>query len=127
MTQQFVNFVRRCLVVCVCADGAARRNSTRLTGLLRSRQVVPTGDMSLVTVDKPDQFPLVAADQVEAAPELNVTGAVISGCCARGAGDLAGQRQGGGHQGAAGRLREEGPTAAEGAEPGQSPTRTTCI
>jgi cobalt-zinc-cadmium efflux system membrane fusion protein len=39
-------------------------------------QVVPSGDMSLVTVDKPDQFPLVPADKVEASAELNVTGAV---------------------------------------------------
>ena len=33
--------------------------------------------MSLVTVDKPDQFPLVAADTVEASAELNVTGSVF--------------------------------------------------
>jgi membrane fusion protein, heavy metal efflux system len=33
--------------------------------------------MSLVTVDKPDQFPLVAAEQYEAPAELNVTGAVF--------------------------------------------------
>jgi cobalt-zinc-cadmium efflux system membrane fusion protein len=35
------------------------------------------GDMSLVQVDKPDQFPLVAADQQKAPTELNVTGAVF--------------------------------------------------
>jgi cobalt-zinc-cadmium efflux system membrane fusion protein len=39
-------------------------------------QVVPAGDMSLVHVDKPDQFPLVAAEQIEAPAELRVTGAV---------------------------------------------------
>jgi cobalt-zinc-cadmium efflux system membrane fusion protein len=38
---------------------------------------VLTGDMSLVSVDKPDQFPLVAAEQREAPDELNVTGAVF--------------------------------------------------
>jgi cobalt-zinc-cadmium efflux system membrane fusion protein len=32
--------------------------------------------MSLVTVDKPDQFPLIAAERVEAAAELKVTGTV---------------------------------------------------
>jgi len=32
--------------------------------------------MSLVTVDKPGQFPLVSADQIEAASELRVTGSV---------------------------------------------------
>lgn len=39
-------------------------------------QTVPTGDMSLVTVDKPEQFPVVRADQIEAPTELNVTGSV---------------------------------------------------
>jgi cobalt-zinc-cadmium efflux system membrane fusion protein len=42
-----------------------------------SPQVVATGDMSLVSVDKPDQFPLVAAELREAPAELNVTGAVF--------------------------------------------------
>jgi cobalt-zinc-cadmium efflux system membrane fusion protein len=39
--------------------------------------VVETGDMSLVSVDKPDQFPLVTSEQVEAASQLSVTGAVF--------------------------------------------------
>jgi membrane fusion protein, heavy metal efflux system len=39
--------------------------------------VVTTGDMSLVSVDKPDQFPLVAADSYSAAAELGVTGTVF--------------------------------------------------
>jgi cobalt-zinc-cadmium efflux system membrane fusion protein len=39
--------------------------------------VVPDGDMSLVSVDKPDQFPLVAAQQYDAPSQLNATGAVF--------------------------------------------------
>jgi cobalt-zinc-cadmium efflux system membrane fusion protein len=39
--------------------------------------VVTTGDMSLVSVDKPDQFPLVAADAYASAAELGVTGTVF--------------------------------------------------
>jgi membrane fusion protein, heavy metal efflux system len=39
-------------------------------------QVVTTGDMSLVSVDKPDQFPLVAAESYDAPAELTVTGTV---------------------------------------------------
>jgi cobalt-zinc-cadmium efflux system membrane fusion protein len=35
-----------------------------------------TGDMSLFSVDKPDQFPLVSADSYEAKGTLNVTGTV---------------------------------------------------
>jgi cobalt-zinc-cadmium efflux system membrane fusion protein len=40
-------------------------------------QVVKTGDASLVTVDKPEQFSLVAADKMEAAAELKATGSVF--------------------------------------------------
>lgn len=39
-------------------------------------QVVPTGNNSVVTVDNPEQFLLVSADQIEATDKLNVTGAV---------------------------------------------------
>jgi membrane fusion protein, heavy metal efflux system len=38
--------------------------------------VATTGDMSQVTVDKPNLFPLVAADQIQAADELTATGSV---------------------------------------------------
>ena len=41
-----------------------------------SMPVVQTGDMSLVSVDKPDQFPLVSADAYTAKATLNVTGTV---------------------------------------------------
>ncbi len=40
-------------------------------------QVVPAGNSSVVTVDKPEQYPLVTAAKYEAAPELNVTGTVM--------------------------------------------------
>ena len=40
-------------------------------------QVISTGDMSLVSVDKPDQFPLIAAEKQEASSEVNATGAVF--------------------------------------------------
>jgi membrane fusion protein, heavy metal efflux system len=39
-------------------------------------QVVTTGDMSLVSVDKPELFPLVAAESYDAQNELSVTGTV---------------------------------------------------
>ena len=39
-------------------------------------QVIPAGNSSLVTVDKPEQFAVVAAGTYDAAPQLNVTGAV---------------------------------------------------
>jgi membrane fusion protein, heavy metal efflux system len=39
-------------------------------------QVVTTGDMSQITVDKPNLFPLVATEQISAADELVATGSV---------------------------------------------------
>ena len=40
-------------------------------------QPVETGDMSLVSVDKPDQFPVVAAESYAAPEQLNATGSVF--------------------------------------------------
>ncbi len=39
-------------------------------------EVVPAGNSSVVTVDHPEQFAIVTAGKYDAAPELNVTGAV---------------------------------------------------
>ena len=41
-------------------------------------QVVPAGNSSVVTVDRPEQYPVVAAGRYDAAPELNVTGTVAA-------------------------------------------------
>jgi membrane fusion protein, heavy metal efflux system len=46
------------------------------TGAPGSPQVIDQSDSARVTVDHPEQFPLVAADQVIAAARLNVTGSV---------------------------------------------------
>ncbi len=60
-----------CLVLTAC-----QKKFNPAEGAPPSAQVVPTGDMSLVSVDKPDQFPLVRAERLETPSELNVTGAV---------------------------------------------------
>jgi cobalt-zinc-cadmium efflux system membrane fusion protein len=39
-------------------------------------QVVPAGNSSVVTIDHPEQYPVVTAGKYDAAPELNVTGTV---------------------------------------------------
>jgi membrane fusion protein, heavy metal efflux system len=67
-------------IVCLaafCSMTACKKEFSAGDGAPPSPQVVPTGDMSLVTVDKPDQFPLVAAEQAEGSAELKVTGAVF--------------------------------------------------
>jgi membrane fusion protein, heavy metal efflux system len=56
---------------------ACKKEFTPADGAPPSPQVVQTGDMSLVSVDKPDQFPVVAAEQREASAELKVTGSVF--------------------------------------------------
>jgi cobalt-zinc-cadmium efflux system membrane fusion protein len=67
-----------CLGLFVClALTACEKKFNPAEGAPPQPQVVPAGDMSLVTVDKPGQFPVVAADKVEAAAELNVTGSVF--------------------------------------------------
>jgi cobalt-zinc-cadmium efflux system membrane fusion protein len=45
-------------------------------GAPQSSKPKEVGDMSFVTVDKPDQFPLVSAEGIEAPAELRVTGTV---------------------------------------------------
>lgn len=64
-----------CLTVCLLLT-ACEKKFNPSDGAPVQAQVVPTGDMSLVSVDKPDQFPLIAAEQMEAAAELKVTGSV---------------------------------------------------
>jgi membrane fusion protein, heavy metal efflux system len=66
--------------VCLAAFtslSACKKEFKPSDGAPPSPQVVTTGDMSLVSVDKPDQFPLVAAEEQEAPSELNVTGSVF--------------------------------------------------
>jgi membrane fusion protein, heavy metal efflux system len=56
---------------------ACKKEFNPVDGAPPSPQIVPTGDMSLVSVDKPDLFPLVAAETRDAPAEINVTGAVF--------------------------------------------------
>jgi cobalt-zinc-cadmium efflux system membrane fusion protein len=76
MTTKSIVIAAVCLFSFV-ALSACKKEFNPADGAPPSPQVVQTGDMSLVSVDKPDQFPLVAAEQREAAAELNVTGSVF--------------------------------------------------
>jgi membrane fusion protein, heavy metal efflux system len=64
-----------CLALCFVLT-ACEKKFNPADGAPPQAQVVPAGNSSLVTVDNADQFPVVAADQVEAAEKLNVTGSV---------------------------------------------------
>jgi membrane fusion protein, heavy metal efflux system len=64
-----------CLIVCLSLT-ACEKKFNPADGAPPSAPMIPTGDMSLVTVDKPDQFPVVTAERIDAPAELQVTGAV---------------------------------------------------
>jgi cobalt-zinc-cadmium efflux system membrane fusion protein len=64
------------LIVCLSLT-ACEKKFNPADGAPPSPQTVTTGDMSLVTVDKPDQFPDIAAERIDAPAELQVTGAVF--------------------------------------------------
>lgn len=66
-----------CCLAALVSIAACKKDSAAGDGAPPPPQVVKTGDASLVTVDKPDQFALVAADKMEAAAQLKVTGAVF--------------------------------------------------
>jgi cobalt-zinc-cadmium efflux system membrane fusion protein len=67
-----------CTAFCLSLMACQSKPFNPADGAASQPEVVPDGDMSLVTVDKPNQFPLVAAEQYDAPAELNVTGAVFA-------------------------------------------------
>ena len=76
MTRKYSFIAAICLAAFVSMT-ACKKEFKPTDGAPPSPEVVPTGDMSLVSVDKPDQFPLVAAEEQEAPSELNATGSVF--------------------------------------------------
>jgi cobalt-zinc-cadmium efflux system membrane fusion protein len=64
-----------CLAVCISL-AACEKKFNPADGAPPQANSVQTGDMSLVTVDKPNQFPMVRADEIQAPTELRVTGSV---------------------------------------------------
>jgi membrane fusion protein, heavy metal efflux system len=76
MTSKSLLLSSLCLAACVSL-AACKKEFNPADGAPPSAQVQETGDMSLVKVDKPELFPLVAAEEREAPGELSVTGAVF--------------------------------------------------
>jgi membrane fusion protein, heavy metal efflux system len=75
MTSKSLLAVAGCIAACVSLVACNKKFNPE-DGAPQPTQTVQTGDMSLVSVDKPDQFPLVSADQWEATALLKVTGTV---------------------------------------------------
>ena len=65
-----------CLAPLSCMT-ACKKETSGAEGAPPPAPVVQTGNMSLLSVDKPEQFPVVAAERREVSSELNVTGAVF--------------------------------------------------
>jgi cobalt-zinc-cadmium efflux system membrane fusion protein len=66
-----------CSAVCLSLVACEKKPFNPADGAASPVQPVETGDMSLVSVEKPGQFPLVAAQQFNAPAQLNVTGSVF--------------------------------------------------
>ncbi|MGA2851664.1 MAG: efflux RND transporter periplasmic adaptor subunit [Terracidiphilus sp.] len=66
-----------CFLAACISFTACKKEINPADGAPPATQIIPSGDMSLVSVDKPDLFPLVAAETHEAPAEMNVTGAVF--------------------------------------------------
>jgi cobalt-zinc-cadmium efflux system membrane fusion protein len=64
-----------CLALCVSLAACGKKFNPA-SGAAPSPQVIESSDAGLVTVDKPEQFSMIAADRMEAHAQLNVTGTV---------------------------------------------------
>ncbi len=76
MTRKAFCIAIACFAGAACV-AACKKEFSPSDGAPPTPQVIESGDMSLVSVDKPDQFPLIAAETREAPAELTVTGSVF--------------------------------------------------
>ncbi|MGA9062900.1 MAG: efflux RND transporter periplasmic adaptor subunit [Terracidiphilus sp.] len=65
-----------CLAACLALAGCGKKFNPE-SGAASPAQVIETGNAGLVTVDHPEQYPLVAAGRIDEPVKLNVTGSVF--------------------------------------------------
>jgi cobalt-zinc-cadmium efflux system membrane fusion protein len=75
MTNKPILRVLGCMAACLSLT-ACEKQFDPAAGAPPAAQQTTTGDMSVVTVDKPDQFPLVQAERIDVPTRLDVTGSV---------------------------------------------------
>jgi membrane fusion protein, heavy metal efflux system len=63
-------------LICISFTTGCGKKFNPADGTAPSAQVIENSNGSIATVDNAQQFPVVAADQIEAAAQLNVTGSV---------------------------------------------------
>jgi cobalt-zinc-cadmium efflux system membrane fusion protein len=68
--------VAACIAACLFLVACNAKKFNPADGAPKATQPTETGDMSFVSVDKPDQFPLVAAEKIDASAQLDATGTV---------------------------------------------------
>jgi cobalt-zinc-cadmium efflux system membrane fusion protein len=76
MTSRSLVTAVSCLTALALMAGC-NKQSNPADGLPPSAQIVETGNLNLVTVDKPEQFPLAVAERVDVADQLQATGSVF--------------------------------------------------
>jgi membrane fusion protein, heavy metal efflux system len=65
-----------CAAVCLSLLACNKKPFNPADGTPNATQPTESGDMSFVKVDKPNLFPIVAAEQIDTPAQLNVTGSV---------------------------------------------------
>ncbi|MGA2206081.1 MAG: efflux RND transporter periplasmic adaptor subunit [Terracidiphilus sp.] len=76
MTNSSLLKIACCLAALFAMAGCGKKFNPA-SGAASPAQVVETGNGGLITVDHPEQFPLVAAGRIEQPDKLNVTGSVF--------------------------------------------------
>ncbi len=76
MTISLIRTTACCLAGCLVLAGCGKKFNPA-SGEVSQAQVSEAGNAALVTVDNPDQYPVVTAGQIEQPDELNVTGSVF--------------------------------------------------
>jgi len=66
-----------CCAIALSALTGCGKKFNPQSGAASPAQVVETGDAALITVDHPEQFPLVSAGKIDEADQLNVTGSIF--------------------------------------------------
>jgi cobalt-zinc-cadmium efflux system membrane fusion protein len=68
--------VAACIAACLFLVACNAKKFNPADGVPKTTQPTEIGDTSFVSVDKPDQFPLVAAEKIDASAQLDATGTV---------------------------------------------------
>lgn len=75
MTKISISSIACCLAACIALAGCGKKFDPA-NGEVSQARVVETSNAGLVSVERPEQYPLATADRIETPNKLNVTGSV---------------------------------------------------